>query len=304
VATTQAARPLRPAPELTVRRRSFSGIIRAAQWASGGTRPPRRIRWWFEILLAVFGYWVYALARGLHGHGAYGPHGYRGLADRNGQALFDFEKAVGIDWEKGLQNNVLPYKGLMQAVGGFYGGAHFVVTIGVLVFLLVRRPQFYRFWRTTLFVLTMTAVGIFALFPATPPRLLKEPGGGTLTVDSLDTVGGLWSYNHGVVEKISDGFAPMPSLHLGWATWVSMALIFGLPAATWRRKLPILLYPAVVYFAVIATGTHFVVDGVAGIALTMVMTFVSALVVLWLRRRRGTSTAFTRTGEALPAGLT
>ena len=66
----------------------------------------------------------------------------------------------------------------------------------------------------------------------------------------------------------------MPSLHLGWATWVALALWFTLPARTWRRRLLIGLYPLAVYFTVIATGTHFVIDGVAGMALTSVVVFV------------------------------
>jgi hypothetical protein len=256
--------------------------IKRAQLAGGG-RPVRKIHWWFELLLAVAGYLVYAEARTLHGKDA---KAYKGLATRHGQDLFDFEKATHIDWEKGLQHVLLPYKGFLQVVGGFYGGAHFIVTIGVLVWMLFRRPQFYRFWRAALFVLTMTAVGIFALYPAMPPRLLKDSSGHTITVDTLDKVGGLWSYNHGVIERISDGYAPMPSLHLGWATWVALALFFTLPAKSWRRRLIVGFYPLAVYFTVIATGTHFVIDGVAGMALTGVTVYVCARIVIELRRRR------------------
>jgi hypothetical protein len=258
------------------------GLIFRAQLAGGG-RPVRKIHWWFEILLGVLGYYLYAEARDLHGSSA---KSYKHLAEQHGKDLFNFEKAIHIDWEKGLQHLVLPYKGFMQVVGGFYGGAHFVITIGVLLWLLFRRPQFYRFWRTVLFVLTMAAVGIFALYPAMPPRLLKDSSGHTITVDSLDKIGGLWSYNHGVIERISDGYAPMPSLHLGWSSWVAMALLFSIPAVTWRVRALVLLYPVAVYFTVIATGTHFVIDGVAGIALTVVMTCLSAWVVVAYRKKR------------------
>ncbi len=78
----------------------------------------------------------------------------------------------------------------------------------------------------------------------------------------------------------------MPSLHLGWATWVALALWFTLPARSWRRRLVVGLYPFAVYFTVIVTGTHFVIDGVAGMALTAVVVFLSAHAVLWYRRRR------------------
>src|ERR1700742_1548448 len=179
----------------------FRGAISKAQLAGGG-KPVRKIHWWFEILLGALGYYVYAEARELHGlH----PKSQRSIATQHGKDLFNFEKAIHIDWEKGLQHFLLPYKGFMQVVGGFYGGAHFAVTIGVLLWMLFKRPQFYRFWRTVLFVLTMAAVGIFALYPAEPPRLLKLPGNShTVTVDTLSKIGGLWSYNHGVIEHISD----------------------------------------------------------------------------------------------------
>ncbi len=262
--------------------RRAGGLIRRAQH-SGGDRPVRRIYWWFEIALAVWGYIIYAQARETHGANA---HDYKQLAAQNGRDLFNFEKVIGWDWERGLQRNLLPYKGFLQVVGGFYGGAHFVVTIGVLVFLLFKRPQLYRFWRTSLFVLTMAAVGCFALYPAMPPRLLKDASGQTITVDTLDKVGGLWSYNHGVVEHISDGYAPMPSLHLGWATWVAMALWFAMPARSWWRRGLVILYPLAVYFAVIATGTHFVIDGVAGMALTGVVVLAFAWLAVRFRRWR------------------
>ncbi len=269
------------------------GAVARAQLAGGG-RPVRRILWWFEILLGVVGYYVYAQARTWNGHN---PSEQKAIATRHGKALFDFEKWIGIDWEKGLQHNVLPYKGFMQFVGGFYGAAHFLITIGVLLWLLFRRPQFYRFWRTALFALTMTAVGIFALYPAMPPRLLKDSSGHTLTVDSLSKIGGLWNYNHGVIEHISDPFAPMPSLHLGWATWVAVALFFALPARSWRRKLVVCLYPLAVYFTVIATGTHYVIDGVAGMALTAIVVYLCARFALAYRKRRESRS------EGLPAVL-
>ena len=264
------------------------GRVARAQLAGGGIRPVAAPRWWFDVLLAVAGYWVYAFARSAHGHSLNAQDAR--VADRHGRAIFAFEKLIHLDWERGLQRNLLPYKGFLQVVGGFYGGGHFIVTIGVLLWLLLRRPQLYRFWRNVLFTLTMTAVAVFVLYPAAPPRLLKEPGASqTIAVDTLEKIGGLWSYNHGVLEHISDPFAPMPSLHLAWATWVAVALWFTLPARSWRRRIVVAAYPFAVYFTVIVTGTHFVIDGVAGMALTGVVTATSAWIVLAYRRhRRGT----------------
>ena len=88
----------------------------------------------------------------------------------------------------------------------------------------------------------------------------------------------------------------MPSLHLGWSTWVALALCFTLPATTWRRKL-VLLYPLAVYFTVIATGTHFVIDGVAGMALTGAVVIISAWVAIEVRRRRQRKRGLGQSGD-------
>jgi hypothetical protein len=261
------------------------GRVGCAQLDGGDPSAARPVRWWIDVVLAVAGYAVYAFARSAHGL-AINAKDDR-IAARHGRAIYAFEQLIHIDWERGLQRNLLQYKGFLQVLGGFYGGGHFLVTIGVLVWLLFRRPQFYRFWRNVLFVLTMAAVAIFVVYPAMPPRLLKQPGTNhTIAVDTLDKIGGLWSYNHGVLEHITDPFAPMPSLHLGWATWVALSLWFTLPARSWLRRSVVILYPLAIYFTVIVTGTHFVIDGVAGMALTTATVALCAWCVLAFRRRR------------------
>ena len=62
------------------------------------------------------------------------------------------------------------------------------------------------------------------LYPVAPPRLA---GPDTGTVDTLATVGGVWSYDHGVLERISDPYAALPSLHPAWATWCGLLLWRG-----------------------------------------------------------------------------
>jgi hypothetical protein len=254
---------------------------RAALGAREGLSRIRPIAWWREVLLAVVAYLLYAKARTLHGHSLTHRDSIRAL--HHGQDIFNFEKTIGIDWEKGLQNALLSQHWLVKILGGYYGGAHFIVTIGVLVWLLVRRPERYRFWRSVLFLVTMVAVVIFIFYPAMPPRLLPHGSG---TVDTLSAIGGLWSYNHGVLEHISDPYAPMPSLHLAWATWVAAALWSSLPARSRKARALIIAYPCLTYFTVILTGTHYVIDGLAGMALTAVCYSAVAWAVRWWPRRQ------------------
>jgi hypothetical protein len=286
VVETNAGQRFEAGPESrALRFEGAGGRVGRAQLDGGDPSAARPVRWWIDVVLAVAGYAVYAFARSAHGH-ALNAKDDR-IAARHGRANYTFEQSIHIDWERGLQRNLLPYKGLLQVLGGFYGAGHFLVTIGVLVWLLFRKPQFYRFWRNVLFVLTMIAVAIFVVYPAMPPRLLKEPGTNhAIAVDTLDKIGGLWSYNHGVLEHISDPFAPMPSLHLGWATWVALSLWFTLPARSWLRRSVVVRYPLAIYFTVIVTGTHFVIDGVAGMALTAATVALCTWCVLTFRRRR------------------
>ncbi len=202
---------------------------------------------------------VYAAGRSLHGETL--NAGNVRVADAHGHELLHVEQRWGLAWELQVQSVFLAHHAFLRVVGGFYVGAHFVITVGVLVWLLFARPAHYRFWRTVLFTVTLSSTVVFLVWPALPPRLLPV---GERTVDTLDVVGGLWSYNHGVLEHISDPYAPMPSLHLAWATWVLLAVWFALPARSRRARGLLLAYPAAVDFTVVVTGTHYVIDGVAG----------------------------------------
>lgn len=246
-----------------------------------------RILWWRELLLALVGYAVYAAGRSLHGQ-MLDADDVR-IADAHGHALLHLEQQWGVAWEHSIQSLFLPHHSLVKVMGGFYGGAHFTVTLAVLLWLLFARPAHYRFWRSVLFTVTLASTVVFLLWPALPPRLLPVD---ERTVDTLDVIGGLWSYNHGVLEHISDPYAPMPSLHLAWASWVTLAVWFALPARRRLTRAALLGYPAVVYLTVVVTGTHYVIDGVAGMAMLGLSIAAVALAPRarpWLRRQAAAS---------------
>ena len=64
-----------------------------------------------------------------------------------------------------------------------------------------------------------------------------------------------------------NAFAAVPSLHVGFAFAVSLALAAALQAR-WAKAL-VLLWGPLVTLAVIATGNHFVFDAVAGLVVTL-----------------------------------
>jgi membrane-associated phospholipid phosphatase len=220
----------------------------------------RRPRWYLQIPLVVAFYWMYANIRDLHGDATMHPQSAR-IAERHGVDVLHLERVLHIDIEWVVQKALLPYHWLVQLLGGFYGSAHFVITAFAFGFLLFcATPARYRYWRNVLAIGTLLGLACFALYPTMPPRLLPHPQ--YPYVDTMYQIGGLWSYNRGVLEHISDPFAAMPSLHIVWSGWCCLALWHRF-RAPWQHRL-LVAYPLLTGFAVIVTGNHWVLDLVAG----------------------------------------
>ena len=216
--------------------------------------------WWKEVALVAGFYLAYAKIRNINGHHAGSP-AQVARATRDAMRIIDGERWLHLFHEQGMQAAALHHLWLIKAANVFYGSCHFIVTAAVLVWLYRYRPDRYRRWRSILGVSTALALVGFTLFPTLPPRLLPAPYG---FVDTLGRYGGLWTFNSGVVEHISDPFAAMPSLHLVWATWCGAALCDG-SQRRWVGAVAV-AYPIVTAVAVIITGNHYVLDLVAGCA--------------------------------------
>ena len=116
----------------------------------------------------------------------------------------------------------VPPLGLLFAY--LYATLHYIVTPAVLVWIAVRRRDGYRPARNAL--LAATAIGLvgYWLLPTAPPRLLDA--GFTDTMATFSGVG-WWgdaaSAPRGM-EALSNQYAALPSLHVGWAVWVALCL--------------------------------------------------------------------------------
>jgi membrane-associated phospholipid phosphatase len=94
--------------------------------------------------------------------------------------------------------------------------------------------------------------------------------------DTLAQLGGL-NHGSGLIEIASNPYAAMPSLHAADALIVGIVLV-AISRRWWTRAL-FALWPAWVWFCVMATGNHFWLDVVAGVAVALV-----ALVLVYGRR--------------------
>lgn len=221
-------------------------------------RPVRRSHWWREIVLIGVFYGLYTLVRDLRGDKPVSAL----QAFTNARRLIHVERWFGIFHEAGVQHWFLADTWLIKGCDDFYGTIHFVAAIGMLGVLFFLFPARYRLWRNTLALTTGLALLGFYFFPLMPPRLLPQ---GYHFVDTLRVIGGLWNFNSGPVQDVSNQYAAMPSLHTAWSFWCALAAM-GL-IRRWWLKILTLLYPAATIFAIVVTANHYFGDVIAGLLL-------------------------------------
>lgn len=217
----------------------------------GRLRTPRRPRLWFEILLIAVSYWTYSLIRNAV------PE-QKSQALRNADWIWRAEQHLGIAVEQSVNHAVNSATWLIVGMNYYYATLHFVVTLGVLVWLFRNHPGRYAATRTVLFATTAVALLGYYLYPLAPPRLMNGH-------DFIDTVlvHQTWgSMASGDLKHMSNQYAAMPSMHIGWSLWCGLT-IFALASAPWAKILG-LLYPTATLVVIVATANHFWLDAVGG----------------------------------------
>jgi hypothetical protein len=205
-----------------------------------------------EILFVAVLFLAYKLGRLL-------VEGHVGAALTDAQDVWDFERLVHLPNEESLQAALLEHTWWIRAANSFYAYVHFPATAAALVWLYLKRPEIYRWFRRTLASLTALALVVHALFPLAPPRMLAEAG-------MVDT-GHLYGpsvYGPPSTDTLSNQYAAMPSLHVGWALVVAVALIAA-TRSRWRWLW--LAHPALTLLVVVVTGNHYWLDAIAAAVL-------------------------------------
>lgn len=245
--------------------------------------PARRaagLRFWKEAVLISAVYVAYSFVRNEFGSTAVEP----AVAARNADRIIDIEEAMGLYVEADIQAAFIDWTVFIQFWNLFYGAFHFLVTFVALIWMYHRDPGRYRFWRRTGLTATATAVVGYATFPLMPPRLLGDCGPygacrpDSPYVDTVSDVGGIWSFESSGMEAISNQYAAMPSLHIGWALWCALLLVPRL-RTRWARGLAA-VYPLLTLFAIVVTANHYWIDGVGGV---VVVGFGWAVSAAWER---------------------
>lgn len=216
-------------------------------------RSPRTPRLWFEVLLIAVSYWTYSMIRNAV------PE-QKAKALKNADWIWQAEHSLGIAVERTVNHAVDSVTWLIVSMNYYYATLHFIVTIGVLVWLYRWHPGRYAAARLALFATTGVALIGYYFFPLAPPRLMT--GGGF--VDTLVDHGTWGSMASGNLASMSNQYAAMPSMHIGWSLWCGITIAL-LAKPLWARVLG-LLYPTVTLLVIVSTANHFWLDALGGVA--------------------------------------
>ena len=177
--------------------------------------------------------------------------------------LWHAERILHLPSETSVQRLFLPYPVLIQAFNLYYDTLHFALLGVCLVWLYVRHRDVYPAIRNTVALFTGASL-LIQLIPVAPPRLLP----GTGLVDTAVRYGqSVYSWHGGFN---ADEFSAMPSVHVGWALIVAVAVITA-SCSRWRWLAA--GYPMLTLLVVVVTANHFWLDGiVAGLLVALVLT--------------------------------
>ncbi|WP_391858401.1 phosphatase PAP2 family protein [Streptomyces silvisoli] len=227
--------------------------------ARAGAVPRSRPRWWAELSLIALVYAAYSAGRLL-------VAGDTGRAVAHGETILRIERALHAAPEHVL-NGVFTHAAWLGIPACFcYATLHYLVTPGVLVWLWRRHSDRYLFMRTWLMVSTLIGLVGFTLLPTAPPRLLPAATGFHDTLAQYASFG-WWGGDASAPQGLgglTNQYAAMPSLHVGWALWCGFAL-WRCARTPWVRAVGA-AYPVVIALVVLGTANHYLLDALAGAA--------------------------------------
>ncbi|MCX4667048.1 phosphatase PAP2 family protein [Streptomyces sp. NBC_01381] len=218
-----------------------------------------RLRWWTELPLIALVYAAYSAGRLL-------ARGDVSTAVDHGLALLRAEKFLHINAESPLNRLFTANSWIGVPADFWYASLHYLVTPAVLIWLFRSRAVHYRAARAWLMISTLIGLVGFTLLPTCPPRLLAKGHGFVDTMAQYSNFG--WWGGEASAPRglggMTNQYAAMPSLHVGWALWCGVLL--------WRHgRTPLtravaVAYPLLTTIVVMGTANHYLLDAVAGIA--------------------------------------
>ena len=204
-----------------------------------------------QLLLGAAAYMLYELVRAIVAGNSLAP-GYKPFGDAT--KIINFERLLHVFVEPNIQHWTQFHLHWLMDIADFtYLNAHYLVSIGALVFIYIRRNDSFYFIRNMFMIAMAIALIGYAVYPTAPPRLLPEWG----FTDTIQQFTGI-TVERGAGSALLNLYAAVPSMH------VCFALMIGVPMSRLVRRWPARwawrLYPVLITFVVVATGNHYFTD--------------------------------------------
>jgi membrane-associated phospholipid phosphatase len=145
---------------------------------------------------------------------------------------------------------------LLTAAAWTYWNSEFTVIGLALLWVYLRRHEGFDRFRNTILLANVIGLIGFALMPTAPPWMFPHMG----FVDGVN-------HSSALLKTLGNPYAAMPSLHAADALIVGWFLV-STSRTVWAKTLWA-LWPVWVWFCVIATANHYLLDVVAGIGVAV-----------------------------------
>lgn len=190
--------------------------------------------------------------------------GVRHLVDRdpgkalvNGRWIIHFEqRTVHHLFELTMQRIADSSHFLLTAAAWTYWNSEFTVIGLALLWVYLRRHEGFSRFRNTILLANVVGLLGFWLMPTAPPWMFPDKG----------FVAGV-NHSSALLQSFGNSYAAMPSLHAADALIVGWFLVVT-SRTLWAKALWA-LWPLWVWFCVVATANHYLLDVLAGIGVAL-----------------------------------
>lgn len=243
--------------------------LAARLWASNKA-------WMGELVLVFAMYTLYSITRSA------APDRIS-LANSHAVWIERVEHDLRINIELTLNKLFVAHEWLADFGSVWYQLAHMLVTFGLLAWLFFMRRKQYGMLRSSLALLWLAGLTTYWLYPLSPPRFHLAGAVDTMTEYPILFAG------KRSVAGLANLYAAMPSLHIGWSTWVALAWVYT-HKGPWRHLAWI--HPILMSFVVMGTANHYILDCIAGAIYATVCFVVTKTLYDRLARRKAARAAF------------
>lgn len=172
-----------------------------------------------------------------------------------------------------LQSRLLPdgQTGWLEQTLTFFHGTHFIAFLIVGFLIWLKDKEYFKKYKASFYLLLASGISLYALVPTAPPWMASNMFG---------LLPKLIHFNIDIytayIPDLTAGFntdpvAAMPSLHAAFPFLCSLLL--------WKKfrlkALPFYIYTAIIFFTIIYTGDHYVIDIMAGVGLSLLSFYIS-----------------------------